>query len=115
MADYILAIDQGTTGTTALVLDTRAQGHGRETVPVPQDFPAPRQVELDGDEALEQRFAQRADTGDRSNAQDKTGEKDAKARQALLQLPAREAQCEGPRNSSSKTPAPAHSPPPQAL
>jgi glycerol kinase len=50
MSDYILAIDQGTTGTTALVLDTRAQVLGRATVPVPQHFPAPGQVEHDGDE-----------------------------------------------------------------
>ncbi len=50
MADYILAIDQGTTGTTALVLDARAQVLGRATVPVPQHFPAPGQVEHDGDD-----------------------------------------------------------------
>ena len=47
MAETILAIDQGTTGTTALLLDTRARVLGRATVPVPQHFPRPGMVEHD--------------------------------------------------------------------
>ncbi len=50
MADLILAIDQGTTGTTALVLDTAATVLGRATVAVPQHFPKPGEVEHDGEE-----------------------------------------------------------------
>lgn len=50
MSDTILAIDQGTTGTTALLLDTRARVLGRATVPVPQHFPRPGMVEHDAEE-----------------------------------------------------------------
>ena len=50
MRDHILAIDQGTTGTTVLVLDVRARVLGRATVAVPQHFPAAGQVEHDGEE-----------------------------------------------------------------
>ncbi len=50
MAETILAIDQGTTGTTVLLLDTEARVLGRATVPVPQHFPKPGQVEHDGEE-----------------------------------------------------------------
>jgi glycerol kinase len=50
MADHILAIDQGTTGTTVLVLDARARVLGRATVAVPQHFPGPAMVEHDGEE-----------------------------------------------------------------
>ncbi len=50
MTDHILAIDQGTTGTTVLVLDERARVAGRATVAVPQHFPAAGQVEHDADE-----------------------------------------------------------------
>ncbi|MDO9018274.1 MAG: glycerol kinase GlpK [Deltaproteobacteria bacterium] len=50
MAETILAIDQGTTGTTALLLDTRARVLGRATVPVPQHFPRPGMVEHDAEE-----------------------------------------------------------------
>jgi glycerol kinase len=46
----ILAIDQGTTGTTVLVLDTHARVRGRATVEVPQHFPQPGQVEHDGEQ-----------------------------------------------------------------
>jgi glycerol kinase len=49
MSDHILAIDQGTTGTTVLVLDTRARVVGRATVAVPQHFPAAGQVEHDAE------------------------------------------------------------------
>lgn len=50
MSEFILAIDQGTTGTTVLVLDRSAKVLGRATVAVPQHFPAAGQVEHDGDE-----------------------------------------------------------------
>jgi glycerol kinase len=50
MSDHLLAIDQGTTGTTVLVLDLAARVIGRATVPVPQHFPAAGQVEHDGEE-----------------------------------------------------------------
>ncbi len=50
MSDFILAIDQGTTGTTVLVLDPRAQVRGRATVAVPQHFPGAGMVEHDGEE-----------------------------------------------------------------
>ena len=50
MAETILAIDQGTTGTTALLLDTEARVLGRATVAVPQHFPRPGQVEHDAEE-----------------------------------------------------------------
>jgi glycerol kinase len=50
MTDHILAIDQGTTGTTVLVLDLAARVVGRATVPVSQHFPAAGRVEHDGEE-----------------------------------------------------------------
>jgi glycerol kinase len=50
MADTILAIDQGTTGTTALLLDTEARVLGRATVAVPQHFPRAGEVEHDAEE-----------------------------------------------------------------
>jgi len=45
MARFILAIDQGTTGSTALVLSTEAQVLGRATCEFPQHFPHPGWVE----------------------------------------------------------------------
>jgi glycerol kinase len=50
MAETILAIDQGTTGTTALLLDTEARVLGRATVAVPQHFPRAGEVEHDAEE-----------------------------------------------------------------
>ena len=50
MGEHILAIDQGTTGTTVLVLDVRGRVVGRHTVAVPQHFPGPGMVEHDGEE-----------------------------------------------------------------
>jgi glycerol kinase len=44
---YILAIDQGTTGTTALVVSLEGQTCGRKTVEFPQHFPKPGWVEHD--------------------------------------------------------------------
>jgi len=46
----ILAIDQGTTGTTALVLDERARVVGRGYAELPQHFPRPGWVEHRGEE-----------------------------------------------------------------
>ena len=48
--DLLLAIDQGTTGTTALVMDTGGRTLGRATRELQQHFPAPGLVEHDADE-----------------------------------------------------------------
>lgn len=48
--DLILAIDQGTTGTTALVMDTSGATKGRATREFRQHFPEPGLVEHDADE-----------------------------------------------------------------
>jgi glycerol kinase len=48
--DRVLAIDQGTTGTTALVLDPRGAVVGRGYAELPQHFPRPGWVEHDGEE-----------------------------------------------------------------
>ncbi len=51
MSDIILALDQGTTGTTVLALDAATfEVRGRKTVDVPQHFPGPGQVEHDPEE-----------------------------------------------------------------
>jgi glycerol kinase len=50
MAKFILAIDQGTTGTTALVFDADLNIRGRATMEFPQHFPQPSWVEHDLDE-----------------------------------------------------------------
>jgi len=47
MAKYVLAIDQGTTGTTALVLDQRLSVKGKRNVEFRQIFPKPGWVEHD--------------------------------------------------------------------
>jgi glycerol kinase len=52
-ADLLLAIDQGTTGTTSLVMDTSGATLGRATREFRQHFPAPGQVEHDADEIWE--------------------------------------------------------------
>ena len=49
----ILAIDQGTTGTTALVLDRRARVVSRAYAELPQHYPRPGWVEHDPDEILQ--------------------------------------------------------------
>jgi glycerol kinase len=46
----VLAIDQGTTGTTALLLDARGAVRGRGYAELPQHFPRPGWVEHDGRE-----------------------------------------------------------------
>ncbi|RMG94087.1 MAG: glycerol kinase [Deltaproteobacteria bacterium] len=50
MTDLLLAIDQGTTGSTCLVLDRDRKVLGTANVPFPQHFPEPGQVEHDFDE-----------------------------------------------------------------
>lgn len=50
MPSYILAIDQGTTGTTALLVDENLKVQGKETVDFPQYYPKPGWVEHDLDE-----------------------------------------------------------------
>ncbi len=49
-ARYVLAIDQGTTGTTVLVLDRKLSVKGRMTQEYPQHFPRPGWVEHDLEE-----------------------------------------------------------------
>ena len=46
----VLAIDSGTTGSTALVLDRRGSVRGRGYAELPQHFPRPGWVEHDGEE-----------------------------------------------------------------
>jgi glycerol kinase len=50
MKRYLLAIDQGTTGSTSLVMSLDGRTLGRHTVELPQHFPAPAWVEHDPDE-----------------------------------------------------------------
>jgi glycerol kinase len=50
MIHYILAIDQGTTGTTALLIDRDLVIRGKVTVDFPQHFPEPGRVEHDPEE-----------------------------------------------------------------
>ena len=47
---WVLAIDQGTTGTTALLLDSSGKVRGRGYAELPQHFPRPGWVEHDGEE-----------------------------------------------------------------
>src|SRR5262249_36373973 len=47
MSKYILAIDQGTTGTTSLLFDASFQIRGKSTIEFPQHFPKPGWVEHD--------------------------------------------------------------------
>lgn len=48
--DLLIGLDQGTTGTTALVLDLDLRVEGRATVPFPQHFPEPGWVEHEPEE-----------------------------------------------------------------
>jgi glycerol kinase len=50
VTDYILAIDQGTTGTTALLVGRDLAVHGKQTVDFPQHYPRPGWVEHDPEE-----------------------------------------------------------------
>ncbi len=47
MSKYILAIDQGTTGTTSLLFDATLQIRGKASIEFPQHFPKPGHVEHD--------------------------------------------------------------------
>src|SRR5205085_4695025 len=47
LAKNLLAIDQGTTGTTALVMSREGETLGRATCELPQHFPEPGWVEHD--------------------------------------------------------------------
>lgn len=53
VARYLLAIDQGTTGTTALVMDRNGATLGRKNREFPQHFPEPSRVEHEPDEIWE--------------------------------------------------------------
>jgi glycerol kinase len=48
--DLLLAIDQGTTGTTSLVMDQSGKTLGRKNLEFPQHFPEPGWVEHDAEE-----------------------------------------------------------------
>ncbi|MBL8714609.1 MAG: glycerol kinase GlpK [Myxococcales bacterium] len=48
--EFLLAIDQGTTGSTAVVVGRDGTARGRANVEFPQHFPAPGEVEHDPDE-----------------------------------------------------------------
>jgi glycerol kinase len=50
MSDFILAIDQGTTGSTALLVGRDLAVYGRQTVDFPQHYPRPGWVEHDPEE-----------------------------------------------------------------
>ncbi len=50
MADHVLAIDQGTTGTTVLLVDARGRIRGRAYAEIRQYYPQPGWVEHDADE-----------------------------------------------------------------
>mgnify|MGYP005852526495 CR=1 FL=1 len=50
MAKHLLAIDQGTTGTTAIVVTLEGETVGKKTVEFPQIFPKPGWVEHDPNE-----------------------------------------------------------------
>ena len=49
-SDFLIAIDQGTTGTTVLVMDGSGKLRGRGYSELPQHFPRPGWVEHDGEE-----------------------------------------------------------------
>ncbi|MGI8606202.1 MAG: FGGY family carbohydrate kinase, partial [Gaiellaceae bacterium] len=49
-APLVLAIDQGTTGTTCIVFDAKLRRRGRGYAEVPQHFPRPGWVEHDPEE-----------------------------------------------------------------
>jgi glycerol kinase len=50
MSEFVLAIDQGTTGTTALLIDAEGLVQSRGYAELPQHFPRPGWVEHHGDE-----------------------------------------------------------------
>ena len=68
MADLILAIDQGTTGSTAIVLDAQGHAKGRANVEFPQHFPKPGWVEHDPDEIWHSVLSSVSQALERANA-----------------------------------------------
>lgn len=52
MGSYVLAIDQGTTGSTALVVDATGKTLAKKNVEFPQHFPKPGWVEHEPDDIL---------------------------------------------------------------
>src|SRR5688572_10321565 len=50
MSTHLLAIDQGTTGSTALVMGSAGRTLGRATLEFPQHFPEPGWVEHEPEE-----------------------------------------------------------------
>jgi glycerol kinase len=56
-SDLILALDEGTTGATALVLDRAGRVKGRGTEAIPQHYPKPGWVEHEGDDLAGATFA----------------------------------------------------------
>jgi glycerol kinase len=52
-SSFVLAIDQGTTGTTALLIDAEGEVRARGYAELPQHFPQPGWVEHDGEEIWE--------------------------------------------------------------
>jgi glycerol kinase len=55
--DLVLALDEGTTGATALVLDRAGRVQGRGYREIPQHYPKPGWVEHDGDDLADATFA----------------------------------------------------------
>ena len=66
--DLILAIDQGTTGSTCLLVDPQLRVLARATREFPQHFPQPGQVEHDPDELWGSVLAAIGDVLDQSGA-----------------------------------------------
>ena len=66
MADHVLAIDQGTTGSTALIISTDGTIVGRSTLEFKQHFPEPGWVEHDTDEIWESVLTSIAEALERS-------------------------------------------------
>jgi glycerol kinase len=48
--DFVLALDQGTTSTRAIVFDREGRARATAQIPLTQIYPAPGQVERDPDE-----------------------------------------------------------------
>jgi glycerol kinase len=53
MGEFVLAIDQGPTGSTALLIDRKGEVRARGYAELPQHFPRPGWVEHDGEEIWE--------------------------------------------------------------
>jgi glycerol kinase len=66
MADYICAIDQGTTGTTVVILDEALRVHAQVTREFEQIFPKPSWVEHDPDEIWRSTLETLAEAHDRA-------------------------------------------------